>query len=62
MSTSDLFKKHFPAETYGWHGVGLMHPNMEAFLSELNDECLQEDLVKKTKIEDQKINETCYGK
>lgn len=45
MSTTELFKKHFP-EVYGGAGVGLLHPNIEAFFEELNEECLKEDAQK----------------
>lgn len=48
MSTTTLFKKHFP-EVYGGAGVGLMHPNMEAFFEELNEECLKDDVNGKNK-------------
>jgi hypothetical protein len=46
MTTSKLFKKHFP-EVYGGAGVGLFHPNIEAFFEELNQECLKENAAKK---------------
>jgi len=45
-TTSELYKKYFPT-VYGGSGVGLLHPNMEAFFSELNDVCIIEDSIKK---------------
>jgi len=46
MSTSELFKKHFP-NVYGGVGAGLLYPNIEAFFSDLNEECLKADARKK---------------
>lgn len=46
MSSTELFKKNFP-QVYGGAGVGLLHPNMEQFFNELNEECLLEDKQKK---------------
>lgn len=45
MSTTKLFNEHFP-EVYGGAGVGLLHPNIEAFFEELNEQCLKEDAEK----------------
>lgn len=45
MTTTELFKKHFP-EVYGGAGVGLLHPNIEAFFEELQEECSKEDAEK----------------
>lgn len=41
-TTSELFQKHFP-NVYGGAGVGIFHPNMEAFFTELNEVCKKED-------------------
>lgn len=41
-TSSDLFKKHFN----DMGQVGLFHPNMEKFFSELNDICIIEDSIK----------------
>jgi len=46
MTTSELFKKHFP-EVYDGAGVGLFHKNIEPFFRELNEICLKEDANKK---------------
>jgi uncharacterized protein YaaQ len=46
MSTTDLFKKHFNNEGV----VGLKHPNIEAFFTELNEQCLAEDIKNKIPI------------
>jgi hypothetical protein len=43
MTTTELFKKHFPKSG---GAVGLQHPNIEAFFNELNEECLKEDAEK----------------
>jgi len=47
METTELFKKHFP-DVYGGQGVGLLHPNVQAFFEELNQICLKEDAEKKS--------------
>jgi hypothetical protein len=44
MSTTEIFRKHF-GDTYGT--VGLWRPEVEAFFTELNEECLREDAAKK---------------
>lgn len=54
-TTSDLFKKHFP-EVYGGAGVGLFHPNIESFFSELNDVCLIQDSLKQLSAYSQSID------
>ena len=41
-TTSDLFKKHF--NDVG--GIGLFHPNIEAFFNDLNDVCKLEDSLR----------------
>jgi hypothetical protein len=39
MTTHELFQKHFGDVV----GVGLMHPNMEAFFGELSEICKEEN-------------------
>lgn len=43
MSSTELFRKHFGSEI---SSVDLKHPNIENFFSELNEECLREDMQK----------------
>ena len=40
MSSTELFRKHFGEESAA---VDLKHQNVEAFFSELNEECLREN-------------------
>jgi len=50
-TTSDLFKKHFN----DMGGVGLFHPNMEAFFTDLNNVCIIEDSLKTINHERDKV-------
>lgn len=43
MTTSELFKKHFGDVC----SANLKHPNVEAFFTDLNEQCIEEDRQRK---------------